>query len=340
MAGENLESGRFVKRPGSLVARADFQANPVCPGAGEHREGSFEEPATATHSLQLGFDGEVLDVAEAIPPDRDRFGDDVSGDFLADLTPLGVFEDEKSRRIEEGFERREVPRAIKRALLDADDPEQVRPLDAAEPATRLGIVDRHSRGEGPALEEGHGGHSARTERVMARGLWSTSMFRSGGFVADQLGDLDPEQVQPNGVDLRLDAVLELVEPGSITRAGTTIGERGPLPTVALGAGEEDDPPEGYRLDPGGYILQYAETVSIPEDHVGFVLPRSSLMRNGAMLNTAVWDAGYTGRGEGLLQVHHDLTLERGARVAQLVLASADHDGVYDGSYQGERLDRA
>jgi deoxycytidine triphosphate deaminase len=41
-----------------------------------------------------------------------------------------------------------------------------------------------------------------------------------------------------------------------------------------------------------------------------------------------------------LQVHNELVLETGARVAQLVLAAADHEGVYDGSYQGERLDRA
>ena len=165
------------------------------------------------------------------------------------------------------------------------------------------------------------------------------MFRSGAFVADQLGDVDPEQVQPNGVDLCLDAILEPVQTGTISRDGTTIGEREPLETVGLEDGNGTETREGYRLEPGGYILQYAETVSIPEEHVGFLLPRSSLMRNGAMLNTAVWDAGYTGRGEGLLQVHHEIELERGARVAQLVLAGADHQGTYDGSYQGERLDR-
>jgi dUTP pyrophosphatase len=57
-----------------------------------------------------------------------------------------------------------------------------------------------------------------------------------------------------------------------------------------------------------------------------------------MLNTAVWDAGYEGKGEGLLQVHHSIELERGARVAQLVLAEANHDGTYEGSYQGERTE--
>jgi deoxycytidine triphosphate deaminase len=61
------------------------------------------------------------------------------------------------------------------------------------------------------------------------------------------------------------------------------------------------------------------------------------MRNSSMLHTAVWDAGYEGRGEGLLEVHHELAVERGARFAQFVLAAADHEGTYEGDYQGERL---
>jgi deoxycytidine triphosphate deaminase len=57
-----------------------------------------------------------------------------------------------------------------------------------------------------------------------------------------------------------------------------------------------------------------------------------------MLDTAVWDAGYEGRGEGLLEVYHEVELEPGARIAQLVLAEATHEEQYDGSYQAEGLD--
>jgi deoxycytidine triphosphate deaminase len=71
--------------------------------------------------------------------------------------------------------------------------------------------------------------------------------------------------------------------------------------------------------------------------VGFLYPRSSLLRNSCTIDTAVWDAGYEGRGEGLLEVRHEIELERDARIAQLVIAAADHVGTYDGSYQGERL---
>jgi len=155
------------------------------------------------------------------------------------------------------------------------------------------------------------------------------MYRAGSFVATRVAPVDDEQVQPNGVDLTLGDVLEQVEPGHVGVDGKTVGARESL------AAEE----ETFSLDPGGYILQYAETISIPEGHIGFLYPRSTLMRNSCMLNTAVWDAGYEGKGEGLLQVHHPIHLERGARVAQLVLAEAGHDEVYDGSYQGERVER-
>jgi dUTP pyrophosphatase len=153
------------------------------------------------------------------------------------------------------------------------------------------------------------------------------MFKSGQFVADTLGELTNAQIQPNGVDLRLGAVFEQTGPGRIGQDDKHVGER-----------KEIEPTDGvYELAPGGYIVEYADKVVIPDGHVGFLYPRSSLLRNSCMLNTAVWDAGYEGRGEGLLEVHHPIELEDGARIAQLVLAEADHGATYDGSYQHENI---
>jgi deoxycytidine triphosphate deaminase len=154
------------------------------------------------------------------------------------------------------------------------------------------------------------------------------MFKSGAFLADHLGDLRAAQVQHNGVDLTLGAVFEQTSPGRIDRDGKTVGDRT----------ECDHDDDGiYRLTPGAYVVQYDEQIVIPEEHVGFLYPRSSLLRNSCMLDTAVWDAGYEGRGEGLLEVHHEIELQSGARIAQLVVADAAHEGTYDGSYQHERL---
>jgi dUTP pyrophosphatase len=153
------------------------------------------------------------------------------------------------------------------------------------------------------------------------------MFKSGQFVASHLGDLRPAQIQPNGVDLTLAAVFEQTGRGRIARGDKTVGDRRELEPAA----------DGYALEPGGYVVQYDERIAIPEGHVGFLYPRSSLLRNSCMLDTAVWDAGYEGRGEGLLEVYHPIDVEPGARIAQLVLAEAAHEETYEGDYQGERL---
>lgn len=155
------------------------------------------------------------------------------------------------------------------------------------------------------------------------------MFRSGAFVAEHVSPVTDEQVQPNGVDLRFDSIFKQTEPGRIGRDGKRVGERRALDTQPSN-GDSD-----YQVPPGGYVVRYAETVTIPADHVGFVFPRSSLLRNSCTLDTAVWDAGYEGRGEGLLEVHNEVALAAGARIAQLVLAEARHTGTYDGTYQGE-----
>ncbi|TQQ83485.1 deoxyuridine 5'-triphosphate nucleotidohydrolase [Halonotius terrestris] len=154
------------------------------------------------------------------------------------------------------------------------------------------------------------------------------MFRAGETVGAHITPTTDAQLQPNGVDLTAAAVYEQTEPGRIGTDGKTIGERREI--------EADD--GVFHLEPGAYIVQYGETVAIPEEHIGFIYPRSSLMRNSCMLHTAVWDAGYEGKGEGLLEVHHEIEIEQGARIAQIVLAEADHDGTYDGDYQGEHID--
>jgi dUTP pyrophosphatase len=94
----------------------------------------------------------------------------------------------------------------------------------------------------------------------------------------------------------------------------------------------------FDLPPATYGIRYADAVDMPTDCGGLCFPRSSLLRMGLTVPTAVWDAGYGGRGESLLIVTnpHGVRLQRGARIAQLVvfrLTSATTG--YAGRYQGE-----
>jgi hypothetical protein len=68
-------------------------------------------------------------------------------------------------------------------------------------------------------------------------------------------------------------------------------------------------------------------------------PRSSLLRCGVTIGTAVWDAGYSGRSRSLLVVHNarGFRLQQGARVAQLVFFGLTGETGLSRVYQGENL---
>jgi len=97
--------------------------------------------------------------------------------------------------------------------------------------------------------------------------------------------------------------------------------------------------QGWLFLPKGcYKIVFNETVSIPKDMCAIARPRSSLLRMGVTVETAVWDAGYKGRSEALLVVYNEagLYLKKNTRAIQLVfmrLGSAQEG--YSGRYMNE-----
>jgi dUTP pyrophosphatase len=137
-------------------------------------------------------------------------------------------------------------------------------------------------------------------------------------------------VQPNGVDLSLDAVWRFSANGTLGRADRLLAPREELSFDT----------EGWIALPlGTYGIRYREAVNLPADSGGLCFPRSSLLRMGVYVPTAVWDAGYRGRGEGLLVVEnpHGVRLQHAARIAQLVLfrLTESAQATYAGRYQDE-----
>ncbi len=141
------------------------------------------------------------------------------------------------------------------------------------------------------------------------------------------------QLQPAGFDLSIAEVYEYLDAGSVD---FTNAERR-LPRTRL---LEPDGEGWYRLPRGCYLIVYNEAVKIPLDIVAIARPRSTLLRCGASIGTAVWDPGYEGRSSSLLMVHnpHGIRLKRNARVAQLLFFRINRvEEGYRGAYQGERL---
>ncbi len=145
------------------------------------------------------------------------------------------------------------------------------------------------------------------------------------------------QLQPNGFDLTVRGVASIRAASGDAALGVLDEDRR-LPQPDETDFYRDD---WWRLTPGPYRITFNEVVNLPRWLMALGRPRSSLLRMGVALHTAVWDAGYSGRSQALLVVHHPvgLHLQRNARVAQLVflpLNGADSHG-YRGQYQGENL---
>jgi dUTP pyrophosphatase len=95
------------------------------------------------------------------------------------------------------------------------------------------------------------------------------------------------------------------------------------------------------LQCGAYLVTWNEIVSVPPDMAAIARPRSSLLRNGATICTALWDPGYKGRSQSMLVVYNiaGLRLKRDARLLQLLFVrlSSKADRLYSGIYQGENI---
>ncbi len=145
-------------------------------------------------------------------------------------------------------------------------------------------------------------------------------------------DLDT-QLQPSGFDLSMEAVEEYLGGGAVDFSNK---ER----VIAETSTIEPDKDSWIHLEKGVYKVIYNEVVKMPLNVAAIARTRSTLLRNGAEVGTAVWDPGYEGRSSSMLTVHnpHGLRLKKNARVAQLIFfETGDVEKGYSGVYQKERM---
>ena len=159
------------------------------------------------------------------------------------------------------------------------------------------------------------------------------MLKASPPLVENLCDAQ-QQIQPNGIDLTLKEVALFSSPGSLSfnNEERTLSRASPLVFDGLG-----------RLDllPGCYLITYNEVVNLPKNIMALVAPRSSLLRCGVSIHSAVWDAGYSGRSQSLMVVHNPqgFRLHRNARIVQMVffLLSSEVTQGYQGVFQGENI---
>jgi deoxycytidine triphosphate deaminase len=95
--------------------------------------------------------------------------------------------------------------------------------------------------------------------------------------------------------------------------------------------------KGWLIYEGVYDITFNEGCNIPDNRVAFIKQRSSLYRNGAIINSPVFDPGFKTENMGtLLYVYETIFIEQDARVAQIYFHECISAEMYDGQWQGDK----
>lgn len=140
-----------------------------------------------------------------------------------------------------------------------------------------------------------------------------------------LTSVEPKDVQPNAVDLKLDRVFQIFD---------NTFEISNEHKIHRGTAEIDVKYDGYyELDPGTYEITFENIINMGDSEAGWVITRSTLNRNGCFLTSGLYDSGFCGEMSCVLHVTTGpIRIKRGTRIGQFLLFDAETLHLYDGSY--------
>lgn len=140
-----------------------------------------------------------------------------------------------------------------------------------------------------------------------------------------LTNVQPDDVQPNAVDLRLGKVFKLAQ------STFKIDEQ---QKVHRGSYELQPDAQGYyNLPEGHYEVIMDNKIVVGEGEAGWVITRSTLNRNGVFLTSGLYDTGYDGVMAGMMHVMvGPMRIARGTRIGQYLSFNAESLHKYDGDY--------
>ena len=98
--------------------------------------------------------------------------------------------------------------------------------------------------------------------------------------------------------------------------------------------------EGWLLYPGAYDITFHEGCKIAADKVGMIRQRSSLLRNGAIIASSIFDPGFETDNMGTIMiVTATIFIEQDARVGQMYFHECDdvsEENLYNGQFQKDK----
>lgn len=152
---------------------------------------------------------------------------------------------------------------------------------------------------------------------------------------------EKEQLQPNGIDLRIRKVLKVPRNmHSPFRMYADGSKHVPDQGVCEGTLLHDGP--AFVLERGyAYSVECYEKVQIPRNVAAMVYGRSTLHRNGVLCRAGVYDSGFNDFVGLMMFPFCDFWVEKRTRIAQIIFYKSDTSHIYDGQYglkKGANLD--
>jgi deoxycytidine triphosphate deaminase len=169
------------------------------------------------------------------------------------------------------------------------------------------------------------------KQIIEEGLLKLS--ESKGKVAQVGFDLSLKAVNKVGYNPQIDPeTLEKTgKIGKVLKDKTQLTDYTPVETMNL------DGVEGWLLYEGTYDITFNEGCKIPANRVAFIKQRSSMWRNGTLINSPVFDPGFETDNMGtIMLVTETIFIEKDARVAQIYFYECDPAELYDGQWQNDK----
>lgn len=170
------------------------------------------------------------------------------------------------------------------------------------------------------------------------------MINGNTILKEMYPDMDEEQYQSSGLDLKLGQIYELDDtPHEVSNYGLFLDKKNNYDFRVV---EFDESYLEYNryvwmlLPNKPYLAEVENKISIGDVNAQSYFPRSTLIRNGVNVYTSWGDLGYNGYLKFLIINHspRPYFLEKGVRFVQLVdFQVKGSDIKYDGDYQ-ENID--
>ena len=134
-----------------------------------------------------------------------------------------------------------------------------------------------------------------------------------------------------GYDLTLKEVKK-IKGGTVSTTKTIVTPYEEVHTFTV-----NDNYEYYVLEPGTYSLTFEQGVKLPSGKTAFIRHRSSVLRCGGIITSGVYDPGFEVDEMGaVLIATQPITIEKGARVAQIIIFDNFDAELYAGQWQGSK----